>query len=146
MKKRLALLSVILAVIVATASFSVVGSGEHSLACLSWDGDGGVVDKAPCEAFTVKIIFKNTGKSEGVWAVNIAFEGDFWVWSGKPQNLTLKPSKTKTLTWNGVVPCDAPIGSVTRLIVYYNDSFVRLNWWIHIVSNAKLTITTSTVE
>lgn len=127
-------------------SLSSIGSNGQHLVCLAWGGDGGVVDKAPCEAFTVKITFKNAGKTEGTWAVNIAFEGDFWTWSGTPQNLTLKPYKTKTLTWNGIVPCDAPIGSTARLIVYYNYSFVRLNWWIHIVSNAKLTITSSTVE
>jgi hypothetical protein len=145
MKKKLTLFSIALAVLIITMGFSVIGSGNQ-LACLACGGDDGVVDKAPCEAFTVKIVFKNTGRSEGYWAVNIAFEGDFWTWNGTPQTLTLKPSKTKTLTWNGNVPCDAPIGSTARLIVYYNDSFVRLNWWIHIVSNAELTITSSTVE
>src|SRR5690606_40500390 len=37
-----------------------------------------VVDKAPGEAFTVKITFKNTGKAEGNWSVNIAFEDNSW--------------------------------------------------------------------
>jgi len=44
------------------------------------------------------------------------------------------------------VPCDAPVDSLARLIVYYNDSFTPLNWWIHVVSNAELTITSSSVE
>jgi len=146
MKKKLTLFSITLAVLIITIGFSVIGSGGQSSACLACGGDGGVVDKTSCEAFTVKIIFKNTGKSEGTWAVNIAFEGDFWIWSGTPQTLTLKPYKIKTLTWTGNVPCDAPVGSTARLIVYYNNSFVRLNWWIHIVPSAELTITSSTVE
>ena len=66
--------------------------------------------------------------------------------SGTPQTLTLKSCKTKTLTWNGDVPCDAPVDSVARLIVYYNDSFVPLDWWVHVISGAELTITSSSVE
>lgn len=50
---------------------------NQSLACLACEGeDGGVVDKTPCEAFIVKITFKNTGTTEGTWSVNIAFEGE----------------------------------------------------------------------
>jgi hypothetical protein len=116
------------------------------VACLACGGDGGVVDKAPCEAFTVKIAFKNTGTAEGTWAVNIAFEGDAWIWKGTSQMLTLKSGKTKTLTWNGTVPCDAPTDSVARLVVYYNNSYTALNWWIHVVSKAELAITSSSVE
>lgn len=128
-------------------SFAAVSTSYQSLACLACEGDGGgVVDKMPCETFVVKITFKNTGKSEGVWSVNVAFEGEQWIWSGTPQTLTLKPSKTKTLTWNGSVPCEAQIDSVARLVVYYNDSFTPLDWWIHVVSNAELTITSSTVQ
>jgi hypothetical protein len=62
------------------------------------------------------------------------------------QTLTLKPCKTKTLTWNASVPCDAPIDSVARLIVYYDNSLVPLDWWIHVVPGAELTITSSVVE
>jgi hypothetical protein len=94
----------------------------------------------------VKITFKNTGKTEGTWSVNIAFEGEKWTWNGTSQTLTLKPCKTKTLTWNGSVPSDAPIDSVARLIVYYDNSFVPLDWWIHVVPGAELTITSSTLE
>jgi hypothetical protein len=50
------------------------------------------------------------------------------------------------LTWSGNTPEDAPIDSTARLIVYYNDSFVPLDWWIHIVSGSELTITFSTVK
>ncbi|MGQ9530735.1 MAG: hypothetical protein ACUVQX_03505 [Candidatus Bathycorpusculaceae bacterium] len=146
MRRRFALLSLVLAVPIIIVGFSTLGFNGESLECLACGGDFGVVDKAPCEAFTVKIGFKNIGKSEGTWSVNIAFESETWTWSGTPQTLTLKPYKTKTLTWNGSVPCDAPIGSVARLIVYYNDSFVPMNWWVHVVSWEKLTITSSIVE
>ena len=94
----------------------------------------------------MKITFKNTGKTVGTWSVNKAFKGEKWTWTGTPQILTLKPCKTKTLTWNGTVPSDAPIDSVARLIVYYDNSFVPLDWWIHVVPGAELTITSSTVE
>ncbi|NWG11588.1 hypothetical protein HXY33_07605 [Candidatus Bathyarchaeota archaeon] len=127
-------------------SFSVVTLGNKALTCLACEAEGGVVDKMPCESFKVKIIFKNTGKTEGKWSVNIAFEGEAWIWSGTPQTLTLKPSKAKTLTWNGTVPCDAQVDSVARLIVYYNDSFNAIDWWIHVTSGAELTITSSTVD
>ncbi len=143
MIKKLALLSLAVATLIIMVGFSAVGS-DNPLACLACGG--GVVDKAPCEAFTVKITFKNTGETEGTWSVNIAFEGELWTWSGAPQTLTLKPCHWKTLTWNGSVPEDALIDSVARLIVYYNDSFEPLNWWIHVVNSAELTITSSTVE
>lgn len=146
MIKRSALLSFTVATLIVLVSLSSVGSGNQSLACLACDSAGGVVDKSQCEIFAVKITFKNTGKSDGTWSVNIAFEGEKWTWSGTPQTLTLKPCKTKTLTWNGSVPCDAPIDSVARLIVYYDDSFMPLDWWIHVVPSAELTITSSTVE
>lgn len=107
---------------------------------------GGVVDEAPCEAFTVQITFKNAGKCEGTWSVNIAFEGESWSWSGTPQTLTLKPYETKPLKWSGSAPCSAPINSTARLTVYYNYSFTSLDWWIHVVSNAKLAITWSQVR
>jgi len=144
MIRRFSLLCLAVATLIIVASFSGLGSGNQSLACLACGR--GVVDKAQCEAFTVEITFKNTGKAEGTWSVNIAFEGESWTWSGTPKTLTLKPCKTKTLTWNGSVPCDAPIDSIARLIVYYGDSFTRLDWWIHVVPGAELTITSSTVK
>lgn len=143
--KRYSFLSLAVAALLLTVSFSVISSENQQLMCFACGGSG-VVDKTPCEVFTVQITFKNTGKCEGAWSVNIAFEGEKWVWSGTPQILTLKPCKTKTLTWNGSVPCDAPVDSVARLIVYYNDSFVPLDWWIHVISGAELAITSSIVE
>jgi hypothetical protein len=143
MMKRVILSSLIVVTLI-IVGFSTMSSGNQSLACIACDN--GVVDKTPCEAFTVKIVFKNTGKSEGTWSINIAFEGEKWTWTGTPQNLTLKEGNSKTLTWKGNVPCDAPIDSVARLIVYYNNSFTPLDWWIHVVSSAELTIASSRVE
>jgi len=105
-----------------------------------------VADKTPHAALTVKITFKNTGTSNGSWSVNIAFEGNSWSWKGTPQTLALTPDNTKTLVWYGSVPDNAPINSMARLVVYYEDSFKPLDWWIHVVSGAELTITLSTVE
>ena len=144
MMKRFILLSLVAATLIIVADFSTASVGNQSLAC-SACGDG-IVDKVSCEIFTVQITFKNTGKTEGAWSVNIAFEGESWTWSGAPQTLTLKSCRSKTLTWNGSVPCDAPVDSVARLIVYYDDSFTPLNWWIHVVPGAELTITSSTIE
>jgi len=146
MVKKYVLFALVAVAAVIVASFAYIDSASQFPNCLACESEGGVVDKAPCEAFTVKIGFKNTGTTEGTWSVNIAFEGESWSWSGAPLILTLKPCKTKTLTWNGSVPCDAPNGSTARLIVYHNDSFTRLDWWIHVVSNAELTITSSTVK
>lgn len=146
MNKKFALCSLSAVALVIVLLVSFFNSTTQSLACLACGSEGGVVDKTPCEAFTVKITFKNTGTAEGTWFVNIVFEGNAWAWSGTQQTLTLKPSKTKTLSWNGSVPCNAPVDSVTRLIVYYNDSYTALNWWIHVVSGAELSITSSTVE
>jgi hypothetical protein len=145
MRKRYVLLSLAVATLIVMAGFLARGSESQPLACFACSGRG-VVDKAQSEAFTVEITFKNTGTTEGTWSVNVAFEGEKWTWTGTPQTLTLKPHKTKTLTWNGTVPNDAPTDSVARLIVYYNNSFVPLDWWIHVVPGAELTITSSTVE
>ena len=97
MKKKFALLSLALVTLIVTLGFSSGGSDDQSLACLACGG--GVVDKTPCEDFTVRIRFKNTGKTEGTWSVNIAFEGEAWSWSGMPKTLTLKPCHKETLIW-----------------------------------------------
>jgi hypothetical protein len=144
-KKRFGLLSISVAVLVIIVGFSAISSNAKSSIVFACEKRG-VVDKASCESFTVTISFKNTGSTEGTWSVNIAFEGEKWTWKGTAQIVALKSNKTKTLTWNGSVPCDAPIDSVSRLIVYYNNSFTRLDWWIHVVSSAELTITSSTVK
>ncbi|MGQ9641248.1 MAG: hypothetical protein ACUVUF_03880 [Candidatus Bathycorpusculaceae bacterium] len=145
MGRRLIMFALAVTMLIFMVAFASFGSNGQQLACLACD-ESGVVDKTPCEAFVVKISFKNTGRNIGTWSVNVAFEGELWTWSGTPQNLTLQPNQKKTLAWNGTVPCDATVGSIARLIVYYNDSFKALNWWIHVVPNAELTITTSTVK
>lgn len=145
MKKHVLLFGSV-AMLIILVGFSVASLGNKDLTCLACEAEGGVVDKMPHEAFNVKIVFKNTGKTEGSWSVNVAFEGEAWTWSGTPQILSLKTCKTETLTWDGIIPCDAPIDSVARLVVYYNNSFTALDWWIHVVSGAELTITSSTVK
>jgi hypothetical protein len=132
------------AIIVLLVCVSATGSGTQSLYCYACEG--GVVDKAPREAFVVDVKFRNTGSVEGSWMVNVAFEGEEWAWTGTAQNLTLKPDQAKTLTWNGNVPSDAPVDSMARLVVYYDDSWQALNWWIHVVQNAELAVSSSTVR
>jgi len=141
---RFSLLWFSVLMLIVVVGSSSVSMGDELSACLP--SCSGVVDKAPGCAFTVEIVFKNTGSSEDTWSVNIAFEGENWFWSGAPQNLTLKPSCSKTLTWNGDVPVNATVGSVARLVVYYDDSYKALDWWIHVVPNSELSITSSIVK
>jgi hypothetical protein len=144
MAKKYALLFLVAVLVFAVVNLSVTDIGNSlTFACNQEDG---VVDKAAGEAFTVKITFKNIGKTEGNWSVNIAFEDNSWSQVGTPQNLVLQPGETATLTWNGTVPANATINSMARLVVYYDDSFKALNWWIHVVPGAELCIKSSTVE
>lgn len=76
----------------------------------------------------------------------MAFEGDFWIWEGVPKNLVLPSGASETLTWQGIVPEDARVDSVARLVVYYDDHFKSLSWWLHVVSSAELDITSSSVK
>ncbi|MEM2102110.1 MAG: hypothetical protein QXM22_01185 [Candidatus Bathyarchaeia archaeon] len=106
-----------------------------------------VVNKTQGEAFTVKVKFKNVGNATGTWSVNIAFEGESnWGWQGTPQTLTLKPSKTATLSWTGNVPANAEVGSTARLIVYFDDKIVPQDWWIYVLTSAELKIIESEVH
>jgi hypothetical protein len=144
MAKKYALLFLVAVLVVVVVNFSVSDTGNSLV--FAHNQQDCVVDKAAGDAFTVTITFKNTGKTEGNWSVNIAFEDNSWSQTGTPQNLTLKPGETETLTWNGFVPANATVGSVARLVVYYDDSFKALNWWIHVVPGAELTIKSSIVE
>ena len=130
------LIGAILTLSVAVANDSVAFSSQ----------DKGVVDKTPDASFTATITFQNTGLSEGTWSVNVAFEGDSWSWHGAPKSLTLSKNEKKTLVWNGLVPSNAAINSVARLIVYYDDSYTALDWWIHVVPASELTIKDSSVS
>jgi len=107
---------------------------------------GGTVDKKPGESFAIKITFKNKGTTEGTWKIAVTFEGEDWTWKGEGKLLTLKPGKTETLTWEGSVPEDAAVDSVARLVVYYDNDFVALNWWIHIIPGAEICIVDSKVS
>jgi len=122
----------------------VLNINDQALACLSCDS--GVIEKVSCDSFTVKISFQNTGKSEGTWSINVAFEGESWNWNGTTQFLTLPPDQKETLIWYGEVPENVPINSIARLVVYYDDSFVPQNWWIKIIPGSELTINSSIVE
>ncbi len=127
------------------ASFSRTNAANSLIVTQNVKCENGVIDKIQGQAFVVEICFENTGDSEGSWSVNVAFEGDSWSWAGYAQNLTLKANETKVLLWTGNVPVDATIDSVVRLVVYYDDSFVTLNWWIHVVSNSELSVSSSNV-
>jgi len=105
-----------------------------------------VVEKVQGEVFTVEIGFKNTGKNEGRWNISIVFEGEHWFQIGNSQYLELEPSEEKIVSWAGIVPTDAPLDSVARLVVYFEDSFKPLNWWIYVVPGAELTIKSSCVK
>lgn len=144
MAKRYALLFLVAVLVIVIINFSV--SDTSNSLVFAHNHQDCVVDKAAGDAFTVKIKFENTGKTEGTWSVNIAFEDAVWSQVGTPQDLTLQPGETETLTWNGVVPANATVGSVARLVVYYDDSFKALNWWIHVVPGAELSINCSVVE
>ncbi|KON31767.1 hypothetical protein AC478_02270 [miscellaneous Crenarchaeota group-1 archaeon SG8-32-3] len=144
MTKKYGVLLIVAVLAVVIVSFSV-NDTEESLV-FAHNSDCSTVDKAAGEAFTVKITFKNTGKTEGTWSINIAFEDNSWYQVGTPQNLTLMPEQTETVIWNGVVPANATVGSVARLVVYYDDSYKALDWWIRVVPGAELSIKSSIVE
>ncbi len=144
MAKKYALLLLVALLVAGIVNISVSDTGDSLV--LAHNQQDCVVDKAAGDDFTVKITFQNIGKTEGTWSTNIAFEAEFWSQVGAPQNLTLDPGQTKTLTWNGVVPAEATVGSMARLVVYYNDSFRALNRWIHVVPGAELTIKSSSIE
>jgi hypothetical protein len=141
-KYAILILSALLIFVVISTS---VNDSVNSLV-LSASQKEGFVNKAPGDPFTVEIEFQNTGKTEGDWSINIEFEGKSWSQSGIAQNLQLEPGKKETLTWNGFVPADAHPGSVARLVVYYDDSYKALDWWIQVTPNAELTIKSSSVE
>jgi hypothetical protein len=107
---------------------------------------GKVVEKIQGETFTVEIDFKNIGKNDGTWNINIVFEGDYWSQEGVAQNIELKPNEEKKLTWTSNVPNNAPINTLARLVVYYEDSFIALNWWILVTPDAELAITSSCLK
>ena len=76
----------------------------------------------------------------------MTFEGEKWNWQSEKKLLILGPSEQKILSWEGSVQEDATANSVARLVFYYDDKFVALNWWIHVVGNAELQIVSSNVH
>jgi hypothetical protein len=143
MKKKQVLLFVSVAILVAVVvNFSMAGAND-SIAVSSQDT--GVVQKGRGDAFTVTITFENSGRDPGSWTVNVVFEGSSWSWKGTAKTLALDGNEKKSLVWNGVVPANAAINSVARLVVYYDDSFKALDWWIHVVPASELNIKESCV-
>lgn len=106
---------------------------------------GGTVEKRVGEVFTVRIAFKNKGTGEGTWRVSVAFEGEDWTWKGEQQHLSLGSQERETLSWEGTVPDNAAVDSIARLIVYYDNEFIRQHWWIHVAPSPELAILHSQV-
>ncbi|MDX1813520.1 MAG: hypothetical protein R3319_01910 [Candidatus Bathyarchaeia archaeon] len=144
MAKKYAMLFLVVLLVVVVVSFSV--SDTDSSLVFAHNQKDCMADKAAGDYFTVQITFQNIGKTEGTLSINIAFEDKVWSQVGTQQNVKLGPGQTKTLTWNGTVPANAAVGSMARLVVYYNDEFKALNWWIHVVLGAELTIKSNSVE
>ena len=106
---------------------------------------GGTVDKTPGESFTVKIHFRNTGTIRDVWRIAVTFESNNWAWKSDERSLELESGEKKKLIWEGRVPGDADLDSMGRLIVYYDDEFIALNWWIHVTGYSELCVVSSNV-
>ena len=141
-KKHITTLLVLSMVIVLS---SVTANSKNSDLTCSACGNG-VVEKMLGETFTVKIKFKNSGTTIGVWSVNIAFESESWSWTGTSQILTLRSGSRKMLIWDGIIPSNIQVGSIARLVVYYNDSHQPLDWWIYVTNGAELSISSSVVK
>ncbi len=105
----------------------------------------GVVLKSVGDSFTVSITFQNTGTTDGTWSVTAVFEGD-WIWKGTTKTLTLNPNEKKTLVWTGTVPNNVQINSIARLVVYYDNGYKVLDWWIQVAGNAQLSVQSSSVQ
>ncbi|MEM3377679.1 MAG: hypothetical protein QXV09_01110 [Candidatus Bathyarchaeia archaeon] len=144
MAKKYIIAAFVAVLVVAAVHLAMTEEGS-ALTLANTYGDT-VVNKIPGAPYKVSITFKNTGATEGIWVVNIALEGDIWSQAGTPKTLRLRAGESATLTWNGTVPANAPVDSVARLVVYYDDSFKALNWWIRIVSAAQLAIQSSSLE
>ena len=147
-KVRYLAIAVIIIVIIGALSYLFLTPPATSAVLnVECEPETNVVGKRQGEAFTVKVKFKNAGNALGTWSVNVAFEGESnWHWQGTPQTLTLKPSKTTTLTWTGNVPAEAEVDSIVRLIVYFDDQVEPQNWWIHVLAGAELKIIDSEVS
>jgi hypothetical protein len=139
-------LFLLIATLIVIAIANMLWSENANSLVLSYSQKESVVNKTPGEDFSVEIKFENIGTNKGQWNTNIAFESEFWFYAGVPQILELESGKSQTLEWEGIVPEDANFDSVARLVVYYNDSFETLEWWIHVVPSAELSIKSSKVK
>jgi hypothetical protein len=126
---------------VVALNFAVAGAADNMTISTS---NNGVVLKNKGDSFTVSITFQNTGNSDGSWTVNVVFEGD-WTWKGTTKTLTLNANEKKTLVWTGTVPTNAAVNSIARLVVYYDDGYKVLDWWIQVAGNSVLSVQSSSV-
>ncbi|NIO36179.1 hypothetical protein GTO27_00585 [Candidatus Bathyarchaeota archaeon] len=134
----------VIALMIIACGLSVTCSDGLTLVCTACND--GVVEKIPGESFEVEIKLKNAGSIKTTWSVNIAFEGRNWFWTGASKILTLEPCKSESLIWTGEIPEDAEIWTVARLVVYYNESFESLDWWIRVIGDVEPSIISSNVE
>ncbi len=134
---------------IALLLLSTVEISGSTLACpldVATGSGGGTVEKRRGESFTTSVTLRNTGTTRRSWNVAVAFEGNVWNWEGNQRTLDLRPGKQQSLSWEGCVPEEAEVGSVARLVVYYDDSCAALDWWILVVSGETLEIVQSTVS
>ncbi len=144
-KKASALITIFLLTLVTLGAAYLFGSTRATPLDIETRCEG-TVDKKPSESFTVKIAFKNKGTTKGTWEITVTFEGNAWTWKGETKSLTLESGEKETLAWEGDVPDDAPADGVARLIVYYDNEFAALNWWIRVIPDAELCIVYSEVS
>jgi hypothetical protein len=142
MKSKYAMLLVSVALLALVVLNFAVAIASDNMAISSQNT--GVVLKNKGDSFTVSITFQNTGSSDDSWTVNVVFEGD-WTWKGTAKALTLNANEKKTLVWTGTVPNNVPTSSIARLVVYYDDGYKALDWWIHVVPNSVLSVQASSV-
>ena len=144
MKSKYAMIVVTVALI-AVVALNFAAAGAASNIAVSTQNTG-VVLKNRGDTFTVSVTFQNTGSSDGSWTVNVVFEGSAWTWKGTAKSLTLGANEKSTLVWTGAVPTNAAVNSIARLVVYYDDGYKALDWWIQVVPNAVLSIQSSSVQ
>jgi hypothetical protein len=142
MKSKYAMIAVAVALLtVVGLNFAVAGAADNMTVSSQ---NTGVVLKSKGDSFTVSVTFQNTGTTDGSWTVTAVFEGD-WTWKGTAKSLTLNVNEKKTLVWTGTVPNNAAVNSIARLVVYYDNGYKALDWWIQVASNAQLSVQSSSV-
>jgi hypothetical protein len=144
MKSKHAMIAVTVVIFALVAlNFAIAGAASNIAVSTQTSG---VVLKNRGDSFTVSVTFQNTGSSDGSWTVNVVFEGASWSWKGTAKPLTLNANEKSTLVWTGAVPSNAAVNSIARLVVYYDDGYKALDWWVQVVPNSMLSIQSSSVQ